>query len=153
MSISLREEAGGKVLVIRLGGKLTKADYERFVPEVERLIRRHGKIRMLIQMHDFHGWTLSALWEDIKFDAQHFADQAWIKRGSRFIVQHDFRRHRQSTGNCSALLLSTGKLRRVVINAIAQSDFFQQTARFFFGLSTTHLADEHWRFDRIFEHR
>jgi hypothetical protein len=73
MSISLREEAGGKVLVIRLGGKLTKADYERFVPEVERLIRRHGKVRMLIQMHDFHGWSLSALWDDIKFDLRHFA--------------------------------------------------------------------------------
>jgi hypothetical protein len=73
MSISLREEAGGKVLVIRLGGKLTKADYERFVPEVERLIRRHGKVRMLIQMHDFHGWSLSALWDDLKFDLKHFA--------------------------------------------------------------------------------
>jgi hypothetical protein len=73
MSISLREEAGGKVLVIRLGGKLTKADYERFVPEVERLIRRHGKVRMLIQMHDFHGWSLSALWDDIKFELKHFA--------------------------------------------------------------------------------
>jgi hypothetical protein len=73
MSISLREEAGGKVLVIRLGGKLTKSDYERLVPEVERLIRRHGKVRMLIQMHDFHGWSLSALWDDIKFDLKHFA--------------------------------------------------------------------------------
>jgi len=73
MSISLREEAGGKVLVIRLGGKLTKADYEHFVPEVERLIRRHGKVRMLIQMHDFHGWSLSALWDDIKLDLKHFA--------------------------------------------------------------------------------
>jgi len=71
MSISLREEAGGKVLVIRLGGKLTKPDYERFVPEVERLIRRHGKVRMLIQMHDFHGWRLSTLWDDIKFDLKH----------------------------------------------------------------------------------
>lgn len=73
MSISLREEAGGKVLVIRLGGKLTKPDYERFVPEVERLIRRHGKVRMLIQMHDFHGWSQSALWDDIKFDLKHLA--------------------------------------------------------------------------------
>jgi len=73
MSISLREEAGGKVLVIRLGGKLTKSDYERFVPEVERLIRRHGKVRMLIQMHDFHGWSLSAQWDDIGFDLKHFA--------------------------------------------------------------------------------
>lgn len=73
MSISLREEADGKVLIIRLGGKLTKEDYERFTPEVERLIHRHGKIRLMVQMHDFHGWTLSALWDDIRFDVKHFA--------------------------------------------------------------------------------
>lgn len=72
MAISLREEAGGRVLVIRLGGKLTKADYENFVPEIERLIRRHGKVRMLIQMHDFHGWHLSAQWDDLRFDLKHF---------------------------------------------------------------------------------
>jgi hypothetical protein len=74
MSISLREEAGGKVLVMRLGGKLTTADYEQFVAQVERLARRHGKVRMLIQMHDFHGWGPSALWDDIKFNLKHFAD-------------------------------------------------------------------------------
>ena len=73
MSISLREEAGGKVLVIRLGGKLTKQDYERFVPEVERLIGRHGKVRMLVQMHDFHGWSRSVPWDDAKFELKHFA--------------------------------------------------------------------------------
>ncbi len=25
-------------------------------------------------MHDFHGWMAGALWQDIKFDARHFAD-------------------------------------------------------------------------------
>ena len=25
-------------------------------------------------MHDFHGWTAGALWEDIKFDFKHFND-------------------------------------------------------------------------------
>jgi hypothetical protein len=29
---------------------------------------------MLIQMHDFHGWTAGALWQDIQFDLQHFRD-------------------------------------------------------------------------------
>jgi hypothetical protein len=29
---------------------------------------------MLVKMHDFHGWTAGALWEDIKFDARHFGD-------------------------------------------------------------------------------
>ena len=74
MSLEFHEEADGKVLNVRATGKLEKADYERFVPEVERLIGKHGKIRVLFDMHDFHGWTLGAMWEDIKFDLKHFAD-------------------------------------------------------------------------------
>jgi hypothetical protein len=72
MAIEFREEASGKVLVINLSGKLTKEDYERFVPEVEQRIKQQGKVRMLVQMHDFHGWTAGALWQDIKFDLKHF---------------------------------------------------------------------------------
>ncbi len=74
MAVELQEEAGGKVLVVKLSGKLGKEDYEHFVPVVERLIKQHGKIRMLVQMHDFHGWTMGALWEDVKFDWKHFSD-------------------------------------------------------------------------------
>ena len=62
------------VLGVKLSGKLTKEDYEHFVPEVESLIKQHGKIRILLQMHDFHGWSVGALWEDIKFDMKHFGD-------------------------------------------------------------------------------
>lgn len=72
MSIELHEEAGGKCLLVNLSGKLAKEDYQHFVPEVERLIQREGKVRMLVRMHDFHGWTMGALWEDIKFDFKHF---------------------------------------------------------------------------------
>ena len=55
MSVELRTEADGEILIVKLSGKLTKADYEHFVPEVERLIQQHGKLHMLVQMHDFHG--------------------------------------------------------------------------------------------------
>lgn len=72
MSVTLSEEASGKVLSLKLAGKLTKEDYEHFLPVVGRLIDQHGKIRLLVQMHDFHGWTMSAMWEDIKFDWKHF---------------------------------------------------------------------------------
>jgi hypothetical protein len=74
MSVDLHEEDGGKVLVVNLSGKLSKDDYARFAPEVERLIKQHGKLRMLVRMHDFHGWTIGGLWEDIKFDWKHFSD-------------------------------------------------------------------------------
>jgi len=74
MALAFREESEGKVLVVRVSGKLAKADYEHFVPETERRIRQHGKIRILFEMHDFHGWETSALWQDIKFDMKHFKD-------------------------------------------------------------------------------
>lgn len=74
MTVELREEAAGKNLVVRASGKLSKQDYERFVPEVERLIKAHGKLRILLELHDFHGWEAAALWEDIKFDTKHFGD-------------------------------------------------------------------------------
>ena len=74
MSVELHEEADGKVLTLKISGKLSKEDYQQFVPAVEQLIKKHKKIRVLCQMHDFHGWKVSALWEDIKFDVKHFAD-------------------------------------------------------------------------------
>ena len=74
MSIQLNEENGGKVLNIHVSGKLEKADYEHFVPEFERLVRQHGKLRVLFDMTDFHGWEVSAAWEDVKFGMKHFAD-------------------------------------------------------------------------------
>ncbi len=74
MTIQLNEENNGKLLVIHVSGKLVKADYEQFVPEVERLVRQHGKLRLLFDMTDFHGWEASAAWEDFKFGIEHFAD-------------------------------------------------------------------------------
>jgi len=72
--LTLREASDSKILEVKISGKLTKEDYLVFVPEVERLIKANGKIRILLQMHDFHGWELGALWQDIKFDVKHFGD-------------------------------------------------------------------------------
>lgn len=74
MSVELVHDGDGKVLMVKARGRLDKEDYERFVPEVERLVQKHGKIRILLDMHDFHGWDAGALWEDIKFDVKHFND-------------------------------------------------------------------------------
>jgi len=73
-AVTLKETQDGKVLEVQLTGKLAKEDYAHFVPVVERLVKAHGKIRMMVEMHDFHGWTAGALWQDIKFDAKHFSD-------------------------------------------------------------------------------
>ncbi len=64
----------GKMMEVCATGKFEKKDYELFVPAAEELIKEHGKIRVLFVMHDFHGWTAGAVWEDLKFDLKHFND-------------------------------------------------------------------------------
>jgi hypothetical protein len=74
MAIALVEKDGGKILEVRSSGKLTHEDYQQFTPEFERLIKQHGKIRVLFEMVDFHGWQPGAVWDDLKLDMKHFTD-------------------------------------------------------------------------------
>jgi hypothetical protein len=66
--------SAGKLLHVKATGKLTKESYETFAPVVDEKIKEFGKLRILFEMHDFHGWTAGALWEDIKFDYKHWKD-------------------------------------------------------------------------------
>jgi len=74
MAVKLNETNGGNVLEVQMSGKLAHSDYEHFVPEFERLVKEHGKLQILCDMKDFHGWEAGALWDDIKFDMKHFSD-------------------------------------------------------------------------------
>lgn len=74
MPVELQTDPTTRVLTVRVSGKLTSKDYEAFVPRVEQMIQEHGKIRVLLETHDFHGWNAGALWQDIKFDLKHFND-------------------------------------------------------------------------------
>ncbi len=74
MPIQLIEKNGGTILEVFVSGKLAREDYVHFVPAFERLIKQHGKISVLFEMTDFHGWQAGAVWDDIKFDLKHFSD-------------------------------------------------------------------------------
>ena len=74
MAIKVDEKDEGKVLEVRVTGKLMHEDYEHFVPEFERLVKQHGKIRLLFEMIDFHGWEAQAAWDDLKLGVKHFSD-------------------------------------------------------------------------------
>ncbi len=68
------QPAKGNVIGFMLSGKLHDEDYKLFVPEIEALIERTGKVRLLLQLEDFHGWDLHAAWDDITFDIKHYHD-------------------------------------------------------------------------------
>lgn len=74
MNSGIELAAVGNLIEVTLTGKLTKEFYQQFVPLVEKQIAEHGKLRLLVVLHDFHGWTAGALWEDIKFDMKHARD-------------------------------------------------------------------------------
>lgn len=74
MPDAIQIEIDDKIVDVRVTGKLTKEFYEELAPIVEKKIEEDGKIRVLFQMHDFHGWTAGAMWEDLKFDLAHWKD-------------------------------------------------------------------------------
>lgn len=71
MPIALSEQENGKVLVVDLVGTLVKEDYKPLAMEFVRLAAKYGKLRVLLDMTRFEGWDMAALWQEIKFDAQH----------------------------------------------------------------------------------
>ena len=66
------------ILAFRLSGKLHDEDYKTFVPRVDEEIKKDGSIRMLAEFDDFDGWDTHALWDDIKFAAEHAASMEKI---------------------------------------------------------------------------
>ena len=74
MSIDLQEEAGGRILVVKLRGSLARGDYTLFTRQAEQLIAQHGTLRILCQMHGFHGWEAEAPREDLDFYFRHLND-------------------------------------------------------------------------------
>ena len=77
-----------KVVGFKLSGKLHDEDYKKFVPRIDAEIAKEGKVNVLAQFHDFHGWDAKALWDDIKFSATHctrikrialIGDKTWEK--------------------------------------------------------------------------
>jgi len=74
MAEGLEIIAVGKVVHVSVTGKLSKESYQEFVPLLEQQIAANGKVRILFEMHDFHGWTAGAMWEDTKFDFKHWHD-------------------------------------------------------------------------------
>jgi hypothetical protein len=74
MPIQIEEEEGGTSVAVWVTGKLVSSDYEQLVPELDRLIAVHGRLRLLFELTTFQGWEPIALWDEVKFDVKHFSD-------------------------------------------------------------------------------
>jgi hypothetical protein len=69
------EKSSGNVIGFKLHGKATDEDYkERLIPELEKAIEEHGKIRVLWDLERFEGWTPHAAWDDLIVGTKMFDD-------------------------------------------------------------------------------
>ncbi len=57
---------------IKVTGKLHDEDYKSFVPMIDSVIEKEGKVRLLFEFEDFHGWDLHAAWDDMMFGVHHY---------------------------------------------------------------------------------
>ena len=72
--ITTFETGSPQVVGLKLSGTLHDEDYEWFVPMMEGILTVVGKVRLFIQLEDFHGWDLHAAWDDLKFGLKHYSD-------------------------------------------------------------------------------
>jgi len=73
--IEIEHMRGKDVVVVRASGTLTDADYDHAVPEIENAVQlAQGPLHVMIRLEDFHGWEIGALWQELRFDAEHEGD-------------------------------------------------------------------------------
>ena len=62
------------IYAFEVSGKLVADDYLALKPRIERLLKKEKPISLLVKLDHFEGWTLKAMWEDIKLGFEHDED-------------------------------------------------------------------------------
>lgn len=59
------------VAAFKAVGKLTHADYQKFLPTLESILEEEGPVSLLLELENFHGWDLEAAKDDYEFARSH----------------------------------------------------------------------------------
>lgn len=68
----INEKTHGNVVAMRAEGKIEKSDYDRIVPIMEELVKKHDKLDAYVEVKELDKITARALWEEIKADVRFF---------------------------------------------------------------------------------
>ncbi|CAN5623744.1 hypothetical protein BH23BAC1_BH23BAC1_39510 [soil metagenome] len=68
----LTEKTQGKTIALKAEGKIEKSDYDRIVPIMEELVKKHEKLDAYVEVRELDKVTARALWEEIKVDVRFF---------------------------------------------------------------------------------
>jgi len=59
---------------IEISGRVDTEEFDKTAKKLEAFIQRHGRARVLENIHDFEGMDAKALWHDLKFSLRHLND-------------------------------------------------------------------------------
>lgn len=60
-----------QVFAFKAVGRLTHDDYQTFLPRLEKILQQDGRISILLELENFHGWELQAAMDDYRFGMDH----------------------------------------------------------------------------------
>ena len=96
-------ESSGKLLALKVSGKLHHEDYEQLTPYLERLIQQYGTLRIFCHLEDFKGWDPRALCDDLRLGVRYRKNfercaivgqqqwQAWLTRFGGWMMEGEAR--------------------------------------------------------------
>jgi len=67
MAIDWKIEAGN-LIVFEVSGQLGKAEHQQIMTEIESVIQKLGRIKILVLLNDFGGWESASDWEETSTD-------------------------------------------------------------------------------------
>ncbi|MCH7602234.1 MAG: STAS/SEC14 domain-containing protein [Planctomycetes bacterium] len=114
------QEIKGNIVSVKASGKLTKEDYDQFVPRMEQLIEQWGRLRMLFQMDNCQGWDAHSSWDEFKFQLKHRKDlkrvavvgdarwEKWASMVSRIFTGADVRYFDQDQAEEASTWIESG---------------------------------------------
>lgn len=82
------------LIAAKVSGEISKEEVQKLHPLIHEIIDKNKKVDFYLELHDFHGYDLKGMWEDLKIDAAHISDygnmaivgeKKWQKWASRAI--------------------------------------------------------------------
>lgn len=61
-----------RIVELDFNGEITGEDYKQVKPKIEEVMNEKGKVKFLMDLRNAEGFNLSAVYQDIKFDVEHF---------------------------------------------------------------------------------
>lgn len=61
-----------KIVELDFSGEITGDDYKSVKPQIDKVMADKGTVKFLMDMTNVKGFKLDAIYQDIKFDIEHF---------------------------------------------------------------------------------